>query len=80
MRTYLILKAAAKRWNADKEIQSLLQENLAAGKGAPSVSKYSKASVKALMGASLDREVIAERGLAYEKLDQLTTEVLLGVR
>jgi len=80
MRTYLILKAAAKRWNADKEIQALLQENIAAGKGAPSVARYSQASVKALMGASLDRETIAARGLAYEKLDQLTTEVLLGVR
>ena len=80
MRTYLILKAAAKRWNADKEIQALLQENLAQGKGAPSVARYSQSSVKALMGASLDREAIATRGLAYEKLDQLTTEVLLGVR
>jgi xylose isomerase len=80
MRTYLILKAAAKRWNADKEIQAILQENLAEGKGAPSVSRYSQASVKALMGAPLDREKIATRGLAYEKLDQLTTEVLLGVR
>ena len=80
MRTYLILKAAAKRWNEDKEIQALLQENLAQGKGAPSVARYSQSSVKALMGASLDREAIATRGLAYEKLDQLTTEVLLGVR
>jgi len=80
MRTYLILKAAAKRWNADKEIQAILQENLAQGKGAPPVARYSGASVKALMGANLDREAIATRGLAYEKLDQLTTEVILGVR
>jgi xylose isomerase len=80
MRTYLILKAAAQRWNADKEIQALLQENLAQGNGAPSVSKYSAESQKALLGADLDRVKIAERGLAYEKLDQLTTEVLLGAR
>jgi xylose isomerase len=80
MRTYLILKAAGKRWNADPEIQALLKENLAAGSGAPAVSAYSAASNSALMAASLDREVIASRGLAYEKLDQLTTEVLLGVR
>lgn len=80
MRTYLILKAAAKRWNADKEIQALLQENLAAGAGAPSVAKYSAESQKALLGADLDRVKIAERGLSYEKLDQLTTEVLLGAR
>ena len=80
MRTYLILKAAAKRWNADKEIQAILQENIAAGASAPSVSSYSSAAQSALMAASLDRETIATRGLAYEKLDQLTTEVLLGVR
>jgi xylose isomerase len=80
MRTYLILKAAAKRWNADKEIQAILQENIAQGNGAPSVAKYSAESQKALLGANLDRVKIAERGLAYEKLDQLTTEVLLGAR
>jgi len=44
------------------------------------VAKYTKASQKSLLGATLDREQIATRGLAYEKLDQLTTEVLLGVR
>ena len=75
-----ILKAAAKRWNADKEIQAILQENLAAGNGAPSVAKYSAESQKALLAADLDRVKIAERGLNYEKLDQLTTEVLLGAR
>jgi xylose isomerase len=80
MRTYLILKAAAKRWKTDKEIQALLQENIAAGNGAPSVAKYSAESQKALLGADLDRVKIAQRGLAYEKLDQLTTEVLLGAR
>jgi xylose isomerase len=80
MRTYLILKAAAQRWNADKEIQAILQENLAAGSGAPSVASYSAANQTALMAARLDREVIASRGLSYEKLDQLTTEVLLGAR
>lgn len=56
MRTYLILKAAAKRWNEDNEIQAPLQENIAAGKVAPSVSRYSGASVKALVGATLDRD------------------------
>ena len=80
MRTYLILKAAAKRWNADKEIQAILSENVAAGNGAPSVATYSAASNTTLMAAALDREKIASRGLSYEKLDQLTTEVLLGVR
>jgi len=28
----------------------------------------------------IDRKAIAARGLGYEQLDQLTTEIILGVR
>ena len=78
MRTYLILKERAARWNADAEIQALVGET---GSGAPSsVSKYSSASRDALLAESFDRVALANRGLGYERLDQLTMEVLLGVR
>ena len=40
----------------------------------------SKASADALGGISFDRRGLGARGLRYEKLDQLTMEVLLGVR
>jgi xylose isomerase len=80
MRTYLILKERAARWNADAEIQSLLAETAAAGKGAPGLNAYSAASRDALLAAPFDRADLAARGLAYEKLDQLTIEVLLGAR
>jgi hypothetical protein len=33
-----------------------------------------------LLGADLDRIQLAESPLPYEKLDQLTMEVLMGVR
>ena len=79
MRTYLILKEKAKRWNADAEIQSLLAERQAAG-GVPKVGTYSKAGVKALLAHSFDRGVLAAKGLQYERLDQMTMEILLGVR
>jgi len=78
MRTYLILKDRAERWNADKEIQSLVKE-AAAGK-APSVGKYSASGRDTLLAENIDRVALASRGLGYEKLDQLTMEVLLGVR
>jgi len=78
MRTYLILKERAAQWNADKEIQALLRETTA-GK-APSVSKYSPGSRDALLAENIDRVALASRGLGYEKLDQLTMEVLMGVR
>jgi xylose isomerase len=80
MRTYLILKEKAARWNADAEIQALLTEAQAAGQGAPALNTYSGAHRDALLTASFDRTGLAARGLGYERLDQLTIEVLLGVR
>jgi xylose isomerase len=77
MRTYLILKERAERWNADKEIQGLVRESAA---GNPAVGKYSAKGVEKLLGQSFDPSGIAARGLGYERLDQLTVEVLLGVR
>src|SRR6185436_11089941 len=78
MRTYLILKEKAERWNADKEIQALVKETTTGT--APSVAKYSASGRDTLLGANLDRVALAARGLSYERLDQLTMEVLLGVR
>ena len=80
MRTYLILKERAAHWNADVEIQSLLQEITARGAGAPAIVKYSAAHRSALASQTFDRAELAAKGLAYERLDQLTVEVLLGVR
>jgi xylose isomerase len=79
MRTYLILKEKARRWNADKEIQALAAE---AGRGAqaPRLGKYSAAGAKKLLAHQFDRGALASKGLAYERLDQLTVDVLLGVR
>jgi xylose isomerase len=77
MRTYLILKERAERWNADREIQALLR---GAGSTAPASLKYSPAHQDALLRESFDRVALGSKGLAYERLDQLTMEVLLGVR
>ena len=81
MRTYLILKEKAAQWQADPEIQSLIEE-IYAGNSLPgsAIGAYSSAKVNALKGATFDRNALGERGLAYERLDQLTVELLLGVR
>ena len=65
----------------DKEIQALVKEleNVPTD-GLPAVSGYSKATAEALKGYTFDREALGARGLGYEKLDQLTIEVILGVR
>src|SRR3954470_512684 len=78
MRTYLMLKDKAAQWNADKEIQALVKATTA-GK-APSLSKYSAGGRDTLLAENIDRAALASAGLGYEKLDQLTMEVLLGVR
>ncbi len=42
MRTYLILKEEAERWNADKEIQTTLKEISANGGRSPKIGSYSE--------------------------------------
>jgi xylose isomerase len=81
MRTYLILKEKAARWNADQEIQALLAEvNADDGSMAPYLGKYSGAKAAALKAQPFDRTAISSRGLKYERLDQLTVDLLLGAR
>jgi xylose isomerase len=81
MRTYLILKEKAEQWNADPDIQALLAE-INADDGSTDAFKgaYSAAKAAALKAASFDRVALGARGMAYERLDQLTVELLLGVR
>lgn len=77
MRTYLILQEKAQRWNADREIQDLVSDMSGITAG---VGKYSLQAVQTLAAAPLDRGEIARRKLDYERLDQLTMEIVLGVR
>jgi len=64
MRTYLILKDKVEQFNADPEIQQLLRE--------PDDGHSPK--------EGFDLSALRARGYAYERLDQLTMELLLGVR
>jgi len=77
MRTYLILKEKAARWNADPEIQALLQ---GMGQRGHALSAYSPQSRDALLAEMFDRVSLATEKLEYERLDQLTIDLLLGVR
>jgi xylose isomerase, Arthrobacter type len=81
MRTYLILKEKAQQWNADAEIQALVKEiNSAQGEVPAWQGGYSAEKANTLKNFGFDRTALAARDLRYEYLDQLTTEVLLGVR
>ena len=78
MRTYLILKDKAAQWNANAEIQSILKELSKPVAGCPAVGKYSKAGAEALLGHAFNKDKILEKRLPYERLDQLTIDILLG--
>jgi xylose isomerase len=81
MRTYLMLKEKATQFNADKEIQAILAEvNANDGSMNQYFGKYSAEKAKALKAQPFDRSAISSRGLQYERLDQLTIDLLLGTR
>jgi len=81
MRTYLILKEKAERFQADPEIQGLLAE-IGAGDGSVvrHLGGYSARKSRALKAHRFDRVALGRRGQPYERLDQLVVELLLGVR
>ncbi len=80
MRTYLILRHKAELWNTDKEIKAILNELSRDGKRLPSTGKYSKKGAEALLAHSFDKDAILRKRLPYERLDQLTVDILAGVR
>jgi xylose isomerase len=81
MRTYLILRERAAEWNADPKIQALLAEiNAGDGRPSPEVGDYTRRKAEALKAHLFDRPALGQRGLGYERLDQLTIDMLLGVR
>lgn len=79
MRTYLVLKEKARQWNEDSEIKGLLAE-IAETNGDGSTKKFSRQHANELLASDSDRTEITARGLRYERLDQITVDILLGVR
>jgi xylose isomerase len=81
MRTYKIMKDKVRQFSEDKEIQGLLKEIHGANPSLQGLTtNYSKDAAQKLKAMSFDPDALASRKLPYERLDQLVTEVLLGVR
>ena len=81
MRTYLILKEKARQFNADQEIQGILQQVTADPDSVGGLlGAYSKENADRISNLQVDRVAYGAKGLPYEKLDQLTTELLMGIR
>ena len=81
MRSYLILKEKARQFSEDAEIQGILAEMGDRVHGWRRISDgYTTAAGTSVKNEQFDIDALAQRGWQYEKLDQLTIELLLGVR
>ncbi len=81
MRSYLILKEKARQFSEDAEIQGILAEMGDRVHGWGRISDgYTTAAGTSVKNEQFDIDALAQRGWQYEKLDQLTIELLLGVR
>lgn len=80
MRTYLILRERAKRWNADREIKRLLRQIRRDSKDVSGLmAEYSPGRAETLGAMRFDRPRLSARPLPFERLDQRTMEILMGV-
>jgi xylose isomerase len=77
-----MFKEKARRFQVDEEIQQLLHE---INSGDEKYEKllgggYSADIVRQLKEAVFDIDTLGQRGFKYERLDQLTVEIILGTR
>jgi xylose isomerase len=81
MRNYLILKDKARQFDEDRDIKALLDEIHSTNGDHPEpLGRYSREKAQKLKDLPLDRIELARKPLPYERLDQLTVDILLGVR
>jgi xylose isomerase len=78
MRNYLILKAKVEAFRADPEVASALAEARVPELSEPTLGPGE--TLADLRTESVDVEGHARKGMAFERLDQLAMEHLLGVR
>ena len=73
MRNYLILKEKARQFNEDQEIRALLAE-------IRETQMNTNLTAEEIKNLQFDRAELTSKRLPYERLDQLTIDILLGVR
>ena len=83
MRTYLILRDKVQRFHDDPDIRDALAVAKVAELREPTFDgRVTADSIASLRrdGFDVDLDALAQQGLGHERLDQLVTELLLGVR
>jgi xylose isomerase len=77
-----MFKQKVEHFHADVEIQQLIDE---INRGDSTYETrlrngYSTTTVRQLREAVFDLDTLGQRGFHYEQLDQLTVEIILGIR
>lgn len=81
MRSYLVLREKVEQFNVDAEIQGLIAElSKDEHNVEPLLRKYTREHCVDLLGRQWNIKQIGAEGRRLERLDQLTMEILLGVR
>jgi xylose isomerase len=80
MKTYLILKEKAERFDADPDIQEALAAASVDELAEPTMGAYSRGAAIALRDTPVDADALASRGYYNERLDQLVMELIMGTR
>jgi xylose isomerase len=78
MRNYLILREKSRAFRADPEVQQALRDARVDQLATPTLAQGE--TLRTLREESFDPESAAQRGMAFERLDQLALEHLYGVR
>jgi xylose isomerase len=78
MRNYLVLRAKARAFRADPEVAAALEAARVDQLAVPTLGPGE--SLTELRAERHDPEAMAQRGMHFERLDQLALEHLLGVR
>jgi xylose isomerase len=78
MRNYLILREKARAFRADPEVQEAMKLARVDQLAVPTLAEGE--SLDDLRAEAFDPDVAAERGMGFERLDQLALEHLYGVR
>jgi xylose isomerase len=80
LRTYKIMREKVQKFDENREIQDLLKEIHGASPNLRGfMAKYGRDQAKKLKDMNFDLAALTARKLPYERLDQLVTELLLGV-
>ena len=81
MRSYLILREKARRFKEDEEIQQAMRAAQAGNIHRATIpGGVSRENIAALRKEKFPLEELSAQGYGHERLDQLVTELLLGIR